>query len=314
MTARPLISIVSPVYRCKEYLAELSTLINKTLEVSGLDWEVILVDDRSPDNSWPLIQELAASDKRIKGIRLARNYGQHLAIWAGLEKARGDWVAVIDCDLQDDPSIIPTLYETAVAQNVEALIVDRGQWSESRIRSFLGRLFYRLLSAISGINVEFGTGNFGLYSRFMVNVLLSYREKEVFLPMLVTHTGLSKEYFTLDRSDRQGSKSSYTFVRLMRLAMAIIITFSDRPLKLGLIIGLSFCCLSAIVTLMLLVGWSFGAFTVAGWASTFLSIWFFSGLILLFLGIHGFYLGRVLGEVRQRPRTLVQDSVNITEP
>jgi dolichol-phosphate mannosyltransferase len=126
MTGRPDISVVSPVYGCRDCLEALVDAVRHAFDDTGLDWELILVDDRGPDHPWPVIEDLAARDSRVRGLRLARNHGQHLAIWAGLEEARGDWVAVIDCDLQDDPAVIPRLHEAACAEGVEAMIVSRG--------------------------------------------------------------------------------------------------------------------------------------------------------------------------------------------
>ena len=312
MSPTPTISVVSPVYGCRNCLEALSDAVRAAFDGTGLDWELLLVDDRGPDDPWPLICELAQLDPRIRGIRLSRNHGQHLAIWAGLAEARGDWVAVIDCDLQDDPAILSTLHQTALAERAEAVIVDRGVWSDSAFRRFAARTFYRVINVLGGVAID-NVGNFGLYSRRMVDTLLLFREQEVFLPMMVALTGLKHRTYRLDRADRAAGRSAYNFLGLLRLAIAIIIRFSDRPLKLSVIVGLTFSLFSAAISLLLVVAWLSGAFTVPGWTSTVLSVWFLSGLIMATLGIHGFYIGRVFSEVKMRPRIIVETTTDAAE-
>lgn len=301
----PLITVLSPVYGCRDCLKQLVERVRTSFDGSGLDWELVLVDDRGPDEPWDLICDLSSHDPRVRGVRLARNHGQHLAIWAGLDVARGNWVAVVDCDLQDDPSIIPALYEHAMQERTDAVIVERGNWSDSWFRRFASNTFYRFVDTLGGIRLK-NTGNFGLYSRRLVDTLVQFQEQEVFLPMMVALTGLKRSYYQLDRSDRAAGESAYNVLRLVRMAIAIIIRFSDRPLKLSVLLGLAFSLFSATISVVLVIAWLFGVFTVPGWTSTILSVWFLSGLIMATLGIHGFYLGRVFAEVKNRPRIIVE--------
>lgn len=306
MSRRPLISVVSPVYGCTGCLEALADAVRAGFAGRPLDWELVLVDDRGPDDPWPRIEELARRDARVRGVRLMRNHGQHLAIWAGLGAARGDWVAVIDCDLQDDPAVIPELHARAVAEGVDAMLVDRGEWSDTGFRRWASRAFNRALRAATGLALDPRVGNFGLYSRRLTDTLLSFRDKEVFLPVMVTLTGLPQGRLTLDRAARHSGTSAYDFARLMKLALAIVVRFSDRPLKLSAAVGLAFSGLSALVSVLLVAAWAAGAFTVPGWTSVVLSVWFLAGLILAVLGVHGVYVGRIFAEVQPRPRLLVE--------
>ena len=310
---RPLISVVSPVYGCTGCLEALADAVRAAFDGTELDWELVLVDDRGPDAPWPVIEDLSARDPRVRGVRLARNHGQHLAIWAGLDAARGDWVAVIDCDLQDDPAVIPDLYAKAIADQVEGVVVERGKWSDNRFRRFASDTFYKVFHALSGVRLK-NIGNFGLYSRRMVDVLLMYEEQEVFLPIMVSISGLSTSEMRLDRGDRHSGESSYSLGRLISLSLAVVIRFSDRPLKISVVFGLCISFLAAIVSITLFVGRIVGTFTVPGWTSTVLSMWFLSGLILAVLGVHGFYLGRVFAEVKRRPRLLVERTTDAGDP
>ncbi len=315
--SHPKISVVSPIYNCRDCLVALAERVRETFADTGFDWELVLVDDRAADAPWGVISELAAKDARIRGVRLARNHGQHLAIWAGLEAATGDAVAVVDCDLQDDPIVIPQLWEALQAGEAEAVVVDRGEWSDSRLRRFASRSFYGVVKTLTGVRID-NIGNFGLYSRRLVDTLLLFREQEVFLPIMVSLTGLKTTRHTLARSGRHAGESAYSLSRLLKLAVAIIIRFTDRPLKLSVIVGLAFSGLSALVSAVLVLLWLFGTFTVPGWTSTILSVWFLSGLIMATLGIHGFYLGRVFREVQRRPRILIEqttpDPARLPEP
>ncbi len=304
-TARPLISIISPVYGCKDCLEALAAAVRSAFEGKELQWELILVDDRAPDNPWTLIQAMVAEDARIRGIKLSRNHGQHLAIWAGLEAAKGDWISVIDCDLQDDPALIPDLYERIEGGNAQAVVVKRGKWSDNWFRRQASRSFYAVLRLLSGFELE-NVGNFGLYSRRMVDTLLLFREQELFLPLMIKATGLKTEFVELGRSARHTGTSAYSLIRLLRLAAAIIIRFSDRPLKLSVFVGMFFSSVSAVISCVLLLMWLTGEIEVPGWTSTMLSMWFLSGVIIAVLGLHGMYIGRIFTEVKQRPRLVVE--------
>ena len=310
MLSSSLVSIVSPVFGCRECLPALVKAVEKAFEHSKLDWELVLVDDRAVDEPWEIIEQLSLKNPKIHGVRLSRNHGQHLAIWAGLEVTKGDWIAVIDCDLQDDPTIITDLHAQMVQDNVDAVIVSRGEWKDTAFRRFTSKVFYKLMKLLAGVEFRSDVGNFGLYSRRMVDLLLSFQEKEIFLPIMVILTGLPKSEYKLNRSIRHEGASSYSLKRLIKLAIAIIIRFSDRPLKLSVIAGLAFTGFSALISVLLIIAWAVGALSVPGWASLFLSVWFLSGLILAVLGIHGFYIGRIFSEVQNRPRVIVEKTTN----
>lgn len=303
-----LISVVSPVYNCTSCLPEIVRRVRETLEGPDMHWEVLFVDDRGPGEPWPVIEALADSDQRVRGVRLMRNHGQHLAIWAGLAHARGDWVAVIDCDLQDDPAMLLRMVDMAREGNCDAVIVDRGEWRDSWWRRATSRLFTALLRAITGMKVGVNAGNFGLYSARMVENLLAFRDKEVFLPAMTVMTGLERRTLVVPRAPRAEGRSSYGLRQLLRLAVALIIRFSDRPLKLSVLAGLALSGLSAGIALVVFVAWASGVIKVEGWTSLMLSIWFVGGLILSALGVHGFYIGRIFTEVQDRPRISVMET------
>ena len=314
MTSNSLISVVSPVYGCRKCLPALAEAVEKAFEGTNLDWELILVDDRAPDEPWPVIESLSQKNPNIHGMRLSRRHGQHLAIWAGLESARGDWVSVIDCDLQDDPIFIPELHAQLIKEKVDAVIVSRGEWKDTAFRRLVSKAFYRVMKVLTGVHFNSDIGNFGLYSRRMVDLLLSFREKEVFLPIMVLLTGLPRSEYEIDRADRHAGDTSYSLMHLLKLAVAIIIRFSDRPLKFSVVVGLAFSGFSAFFSVLLFIAWAIGSFTVPGWASLMLSTWFLSGFILAVLGVHGFYMGRIFVEVQNRPRVIIETTTDPEKP
>lgn len=301
------ISVVSPVYGCVDALRELATRVAQTCDAAGLTWELILVDDRGPGDPWSIIVDLAKHDPRIRGVRLARNSGQHLAIWAGLERSRGAWVGVVDCDLQDDPAALAELHEMALKGDADAVVVDRGRWSDNAMRRMASRAFYRIVTVLAGVQLK-NIGNFGIYSRRLVDALLQYREQQVFLPLMVNLTGYRAVTLVIDRGSRFSGDSSYSYTKLIRMAVNLVVQFSDRPLKLSVLLGLVLSTGSALVAVALLVLWALGLFEVEGWTSIMLSIWFLFGVVLAVLGIHGFYLGRVLAETQNRPRFIVEST------
>lgn len=303
---KTLISVVSPVYGCRECLKTLTAKVQEAFEGTDLDWELILVDDCGPDEPWDTIKDITANNSNVRGIKLAGNHGQHLAIWAGLEDAKGDWAVILDCDMQDDPSIIPALYEQAKGQKVDSVVVERGDWVDSRFRRLVSKLFYQFIRLITGFAIPTNIGNYGIYSRKLVDILLSFGDREVFLPIMVVLAGLPQQMYKLDRSKRTVGESSYNLARLIKFSIAIIVRFSDRPLKISIVLGFFFSSVSMLVAAFVFVAWHWGAIAVPGWASTILSIWFLAGLILSVLGIQGVYLGRIFKEVQQRPRIIVE--------
>lgn len=309
MSGTQLISIISPVYGCRDCLQELSERVAAVFEDLPINWELILVDDCGPDKPWDLICELAEKDPRIKGVRLMGNHGQHLAIWAGFEHVSGDWAVVIDCDLQDDPTIIPKLHEQALAEEVDAVVVNRGEWKDSSLRRLSSQTFYKIIHLLAGVRLN-NIGNFGIYSRRTVELLLKFKDKEVFLPFMIQLTGVRRGFMKLDRSGRHAGDSSYNLLRLLRLAVAITIRFTDRPLKLSVVVGLLFSSISAAFSVVVLFAWALGSFTVQGWTSLILSLWFLAGLILAVLGVHGFYMGRIFREVQERPRIIIDTTTD----
>lgn len=305
----PEISIVSPVYGARKLLAPLIAEIKAAMEPHDLDYEIILVDDACPQNSWEEIVRLQKEEPLLRGIKLSRNFGQHYAISAGLEEALGRWVIVMDCDLQDDPAIIPQLYQKAKLEESKVVLCRRMNRKDSFIKKISSRLFHNSLSFLSGMHLDAKVANYGIYHRDVVNAILQMGDKIRYFPAMVIWVGFSKAYLDVEHRQRGEGNSSYNLKRLLRLAGDIILSFSDRPIRLLVSIGLMFSSLSFILMLVYLMAAIAGLFSVSGFASIMVSLWFLGGLILLALGIIGMYVGKSFEAVKDRPLYLIEQKI-----
>jgi glycosyltransferase involved in cell wall biosynthesis len=305
---RPALSIVSPVYGCAACLTELCQRIDAALATLDVAYEVILVCDASPDDSWQRIVALAA-DPRIRGLRLARNFGQHHAISAGLEQARGDWIVVMDCDLQDQPEAIPSLWQKA-QEGYDVVCAQRIHRKDSLFKQLSSRLFYRVLGYLTDSSYDASTANFGIYSARVVAVINSMPERGRFFPLLVHWTGFKRTAIPVEHAERQQGRTSYSFGRLVRLALDVVVSYSDKPLRLVAKIGLGFALLSFFLVAFSLYRYYRNDVTVAGWTSILASIWLVGGIVISCLGVVGIYIGRVFTEIKRRPHHIVAEEIN----
>lgn len=303
------ISVVVPVYGCQPCLKRLYSGVRDALEHTDESWQLVLVDDRSPDAAWNTIVALAAEDKRVLGVRLARNHGQHRAIWTGLQSARGEWTVVMDCDLQDDPALIPMLLNEVKKSTAHACVVQRGQWSDTALRRLASNSFYKALSLLSGIRIS-NSGNYGIYSRTLIDYVLQHAERDFFFPAIVQLSGVEIKDLKLDRSQRGAGESSYTFTALIKLAANIAIAHSNRPLHLSIISGLTLLITTGGISLAILIGALSESFTVPGWASSIIAVCLTAGSVLAMLGIQGLYIGRIFDSAKGRPLNFVEEDTS----
>ena len=296
----PHISIVSPVYQAEDCVGELCKQLKAVLCQITDSFEIILVDDRSQDKSWSRILSEAQIDPRIKGIRLARNFGQHRAITAGLDHAQGDWVVVMDCDLQDPPAAILDLY-TKAQEGYQIVVAEFQERVESPFRQKISRGFWGLLSRLAGIRFDHRVGNFRIMSRRAVQSFISYREQLRLLGGITALMGFTTTTVSIDRGRRFAGKTSYSLRRLVSSAVEIIMAYSDRPLKISIAVGLSLAIVSVLAGAWILLLRLAGGVSAPGWASVMISLYFMGGLIILNLGIVGFYVGKTFEETKKRP-------------
>lgn len=308
--SRPCVSVVSPVYKAEMIVDELVRRVTAAVGRVTSDFEIILVEDRSPDASWERIRENCARDLRIKGIRLSKNSGQHSAIAAGIKAASGEWVVVMDCDLQDNPDEIPALFAKA-AEGFDSVIARREDRKDGFFKKLFSRVFYCLFSYLTETRQDPATANFGIYRRSVVEAITSIGDKVQYFPAMVQWVGFRRTYLPVQHCARFEGKTSYSVRRLFRLAIDVIINFSDKPLRLVVKLGIAISLASFLVGVFYLASYIRGDIQVAGFASLIISIWFLAGLVIMVLGVVGLYIGRTFGEVKKRPVYIVDESANI---
>ena len=303
-----MISIVSPVYRAEKILPILVSEINLVMERIGEDYEIILVDDRSPDNSWEVMKVLSSQNPKIKSIRLSRNFGQHSAIFAGLTKTKGDWVVVMDCDMQDQPKEIAKLYKKAL-EGDDIVLGQRENRKDKFLKKLTSKLFYKVFNYLSGANFDNNVANFGIYHQKTIKSILDMGDYVKFFSLFINWIGFKSVSIPIEHGEREEGKSTYSVGRLFKQAFNVIISFSDKPLRLFINFGLSISVLSFIVGIYYLYLALTGKIAQPGFSSLILSIWFLSGIIISCIGIVGVYLGKTFDQTKGRPTFIIDEEV-----
>jgi glycosyltransferase involved in cell wall biosynthesis len=303
----PYFSVVSPVYGCKTSLYELYFRLKETLEKITPDFEIILVNDASPDDAWETIVELSDKDKRVKGISFSRNFGQHYAITAGLEYCSGDWIVVMDCDLQDKPEEITKLYNK-VREGFDVIFGRRVKRQDKVFKKFFSRTFYKLFNILTDNISDSTVSNFGIYSQLVIQNYLKFTEKTRLFPLLIKWQGFKTGYVDIEHSKRTSSKSSYNYFKLINLALDAIISQSNKPLRISIKVGLSMSFFSFLYLIYLILR-KFYLDIPMGWTSIMVSIFFIGGLIFANLGLIGLYIGKIYDEIKNRPLYIVKEVI-----
>lgn len=303
-----LISVVVPVYGCDACLPELYERVKATFQKLACEFELIFVDDCGPGNPYSTIKMLAEKDIRVKGIRLSRNFGQHYAIHAGLSKASGEWVVVMDCDLQDQPEEIIKLYEET-KNGYDLVLAKRTVRKDNFIKTKLSVLFYMVLGYLTETKQDSTVANFGIYHKKVISAILSMGDSIRFFPAMVSWVGFSSASIVIEHAERAEGKTSYNFKKLLKLGLDIILSFSDKPLRLTIKLGLLISCISFLGGMVAIIRYFLGYITIQGYASLIFSLWFFSGIIIFVLGIVGLYLGKTFDRVKERPVFIVNDTI-----
>jgi dolichol-phosphate mannosyltransferase len=298
------ISIVSPVYKAFNILDELVRRIIQSVESISSDYEIILVDDACPENSWEKIEALANVNSKIKGIKLSRNFGQHYAITAGLDHAKGDWIVVMDCDLQDQPEEIEKLLIKA-QQGYEIVLAQRENRKDTFIKKTYSKVFYRTLGYLTGSEQDETIANFGIYSKKVVIEIIKLRESIRYFPTMIKWVGFRVAKVPVEHAERIEGKSSYNLKRMLNLALDIVLAYSDKPLRLTIKFGVIISFVAIMMAFYTLIKWLAGGIVVIGYASLITSIWFLSGCILITLGVVGLYVGKTFEGVKNRPLYII---------
>ena len=303
------ISVVSPVYKAENLISQLVQRIEKSVRSITDDFEIILVEDGSSDNSWEAIEKVAKDNKKIIGIKLSRNFGQHYAITAGLDHCSGDWVVVMDCDLQDQPEEIPKLLAKA-HEGYDVVLASRYNRNDSYFKRLFSKLFYKTLSYLTGAEHDETVANFGIYNQKVVTAVISMRESIRYFPTMVKWVGFKTIKVEVEHAAREEGESTYNFSRLVSLAIDIILAYSIKPLQLLIKAGVFIALVSMIVAFVYIYKWIVGDIDVLGFTSLIVSIWFLSGVVLATLGLVGVYVGKTFEGVKKRPIYIIGSIIN----
>ncbi|WP_082233169.1 glycosyltransferase family 2 protein [Halobacillus massiliensis] len=307
--AKPVISVVVPVYGCRSCLRDLCERVRTTILSIPADYEIILVNDSSPDHAWQTITDLALEDKQIIGIDLARNFGQHYAITAGLDHTNGDWVVVMDCDLQDRPEEISSLYHKA-QEGYEVVFAKRVERQDSWLKKMSSKVFYRVYDYFTGQVSDHTVANFSIAHRKVIEGFRQMREQSRLYPLFLQWMGFKSSNIVVEHNERSEGKSSYNLKKLVTLATDTIIAQSNKPLRLSIQLGFFLSLGSFLYGLYLFMRYFFMDEHVQGWTSVMVSLYFIAGLMFFNFGIIGLYIGKVFNEVKGRPIYLIREQIN----
>lgn len=302
------ISVVSPVYKAEKIIIELCSRLVTSLSRITNDFEIILIDDGSPDNSWNKICEIAKNEKRVKGYQLSRNFGQHNAITAGLDKCSGDWIVVMDCDLQDNPQEIIRLYNKAM-EGYDIVYASRNNRKDPLLKKMSSVFFYKIFSYLSGHKQDGTVANFGIYNRKVIDAINTMREPLRIFSASVRWAGFNFTSIKVNHDERFIGKSSYSWKRLIRFALDYALSYSKKPLILTIKLGFSITLISFICSFYYIIKYFNGKIQQPGFTSLIISIWFLSGLIIFILGIVGIYVGETFRATKNRPIYIIGDSI-----
>ena len=304
------ISVVSPIYGCKECLFELYDRLEKTLSQITPNFEVIFVNDACPQGSWERIVMLCARDERVKGINLSRNFGQHYAITAGLDHAKGEWVVVMDCDLQDRPEEIIKLYNKAV-EGYDIVFGRRAERQDGFFKRLGSIVFNKVLEYFTDSKHDNAIANFGIYSHKVVATINRYRENSRDFLLFAKMVGFKKAEIDIEHAARAYGKSSYNLGKLIRLATDSIIAHSNKPLRVSIQLGFVLAISSLVYAGWLVIRYFFYHTPAEGWTSLMVSMFFLFGVLFAIIGITGLYIGKIFDDVKRRPLYIVQEMINL---
>ena len=306
MQNTPFISIVSPVYKAEKIIEKLVSEIRKTMAVMETSYEIILVDDRSPDGCWNIMTKLAAEIPEVKCIRLSRNFGQHPAIMAGLSHAQGEWIVVMDCDLQDQPKEIIKLYDKT-QEGFEVVQARRTSRKDGFLKKLSSKIFSKIYSFFADIKYDNEIANFGIYHKKVINAILEVSDSIKFFPLFVNLVGFKTTSVAVEHAERLSGETSYSVSKLVSLAFNAIISFSNKPLKLFVKFGMTISLLSFFIGLYYIYQSFNHKIGVLGYSSIIVSIWFLSGVIITTIGVTGIYVGKIFDQTKNRPVYIIDE-------
>jgi hypothetical protein len=303
------ISVVIPCYNEEKAIPIFYKEMNKVMvKMKKLDFELIFVDDGSSDSTLEVCKNLSKEDKRVKFLSFSRNFGKEAGIYAGLNKSTGDYVTLMDVDLQDPPELLPKMYNLIKEEGYDSVGTRRvTRKGEPPIRSFFARCFYKLINKMSKTEMVDGARDYRLMTRQMVNSILEMKEYNRYSKGLFSFVGYKTKWIEYENRERVAGETKWSFWKLVIYALDGIIAFSTTPLWIAAIIGLLFCLVSFIAILIIVIKTLVFGDPVGGWPSMVCIIFFVSGIQLFCVGIIGAYLSKTYLETKHRPIYIIKE-------
>lgn len=302
------LSIVVPCFNEQECLAELYSRLSGAARVSaGDDYELVLINDGSRDETWPMMRQMAERDSRVVAINLSRNHGHQLALTAGLDLCRGEKIMIIDADLQDPPELLRDMLAAMEREDADVVYgVRRARAGETRFKRATAAAFYRLLARATEVDIPVDAGDFRLMSRRSLDALLAMPEQARFVRGMVAWIGFKQVPLLYDRKERFAGTTKYPLGKMIRFALDALTGFSSAPLKLASHAGLWLAAGSLLIVLYILYAWMIGR-SIPGWTSLMLVVVVLGAVQMFVLGLHGEYIGRLYNEAKRRPLYIIQE-------
>lgn len=301
------ISILVPCYNEEETINLFYEKIDKVISKLNYKFEILFINDGSNDNSLFLMKELSKKDERVEFIDLSRNYGKEIAMAAGIDYLTGDAMIVIDVDLQDPPELIPELikyweegYDDIYAQRIS-------REGETYLKKITSKIYYRLLSKLTTISIQIDTGDYRLISKKGIEALRKMRESERYTKGMFSTIGFKKKAVLYKRNPRIAGTTKWNYLKLSRLAIDGIVSFTTFPLRIASVLGILISCFSFIYMIYMIIKTIFYGNKVAGYPSIIVIILFLGGIQLLALGVIGEYIGRIFNETKNRPLYFINE-------
>lgn len=309
------ISIIVPCYNEEDALPIFYKHINNvSKEMKKIDFEILLINDGSRDKTLEVARSLAKEDKRVRYISFSRNFGKEAAMYAGLEHATGDYVAIMDADLQDPPELLPEMYDLIKDEGYDCVGTRRvTRKGEPPIRSFFARCFYKMINKMSKVEMVDGARDFRLMTRQMVDSILSMKEYNRYSKGLFSFVGFNTKWLEYENIKRVAGETKWSFWKLLLYALDGIIAFSTVPLAIAVIIGILFCIVSFIMILVIIVRTLIWNDPTSGWPSLVCIMFFLSGIQLFCMGVMGAYLSKTYLETKKRPIYIIKETEKTKE-
>lgn len=309
---KSLISIVVPCYNeeesLKNFIDELSVIESK---LSNLNFEYIFVNDGSTDNTLNILKKYQKQNSKYTYISFSRNFGKEAGLLAGLEKAQGEYVTVMDVDLQDPPILLIEMYHKIITENKDVIIAYRSSRKyEPKLRSWFSELFYKIMNAITDINIKPGSRDFRLMKRQVVDAILQLNEVSRFSKGLFNWVGFDVDYVSYENVERKTGTSNWSFWMLLSYSIDGFVNFSEKPLTIASFLGIISCILSFFVIIYEVIVQFFLHTNVSGWTSLIAAILFIGGVQLFFLGVIGKYISKIFLEIKRRPVYIIKEQTN----